>query len=304
MIRMKRIIPAAFFISAIAFQIFGFDLEDYNAETPEEMITAVAELYDEGEYEKCRDLLDQLIIDYESDILEINKKKFAAVYYQKALISYAFREEGYEEEIEQLILNAVKLNINIEIEKPASTPPFILERFMSIKKEYLDQFSHTSRRHSLGIFGAFVLEPTLFTDPNIVQPGIHYSFNLNEGISLGLDFRFPLTDPFWNSLRGQAGATFYPTYSVETFYTGYSVYYLFALDELSRYKHSISFSAQLEYIFRNGIGFAFSAEILRLDLFWDAEGEGSLPSYGSLTLISDLLTLSFANMSFFIYYTF
>ncbi len=300
----NKLIFFLIFLSIIIFQISGADLENYDPEKPEDMISAAAILYENGKYDECMTLLDQLIADYELHKLEISKKKFAVVYYQRALITYAFREEGYAEEIEAFFLKAVELNISLEIEKPASTPPYILERFISIRQEYLNKFSRTTRRNNLGIFGALVLEPTIFSDPNLLQPGIHYSFNLNEQISLGIDFRFPLEIPIWNSIRGQAGVTIYPIYSIESFFTGYSVYYMFALDELSRYTHSLSFSAQLEYIYRSGIGFAFSAEVFRLDLFWDSEGDEDRPNYGSLDLIGNLLRLSFANMSFFVYYTF
>jgi hypothetical protein len=140
-------------------------------------------------------------------------------------------------------------------------------------------------------------------NPLLVQPGISYTFNVTENLSLLADFRFPLQLPLWNSVRGQFGMIWYPTFSIEKLATGVSLTYTFALDNLSAYTHSISFGGRAEFLTRLGLGVVGNAELVRVDLIVGGTQATTSPSYSEIPLLG-LLHIVFANITLYVYYAF
>ncbi len=264
-------------------------------------------LYADGAYEQCREFLDNSIRQAESREVYFPGPVIARMYLLRALIAYAFRVEGeeYKAEITSLLKRAVESDLGLDIEDPAGYPPFILELFRSTQREYLARYTRRSRRFSVGILGALVIDSTVLSDPSLLQPGLLFCYNLSESLSLTSSLRLPLSLPLWASLRGQVGLAWYPSFRVEKLSTAVVSSYVFSLDDLSTYTHSFSLAGAGEYVFRSGLGFGARAELLRIDLILGQADTGDLPGYRSISLLGEsFLRATFANSSFYIFYTF
>jgi hypothetical protein len=156
----------------------------------------------------------------------------------------------------------------------------------------------------VGLVGAMVLEPTIFTDLSVLQPGLFYSFNFNDSLTIDAELRVPLRSPVWNSIRGQVGLIWYPSFKVETISMGLSGTYIFGLDNLSAYTHSLSVGGQGEIVSRSGFGFGANVEMLRVDLLFGYPTGSELPSYSALPILGNLLRMAFANIRMFAFWTF
>ena len=273
----------------------------------EALLKQAENLYAEGAYEECRDFLKNAITRAENDEIYLPGPVLARLYLLEALIAYAFRVEGeeYREEIIELLQRAVATDLNLDIEDPARYPPYILELFRSTRREYMAPYARLSRRFSVGILGALVIDPTVLSDPSLLQPGLLFSYNLRESLSLVSSLRLPLSLPLWASVRGQIGLAWYPSFRVEKISTSIVSSYVFSLDDLSTFTHSFSLAGAGEYVFRSGFGFAARAELLRVDLILGQAESGDLPGYRSISLLGEsFLRATFANASIYFFYTF
>jgi hypothetical protein len=277
------------------------------SEQAQAVLEQAESLYADGAYEQCRELLDSSFRQAESGEVYFPGPVIARMYLLKALITYAFRVEGgeYQAEIASLLKLAVEKDLNLDIEDPAAYPPFILELFRTTRRDYLAPYSRIRRRFSVGILGALVIDPTVLSDPSLLQPGLLFSYNLGETLSLVTSLRLPLSLPIWASVRGQIGLAWYPSFRVEKLSTSLISSYVFSLDDLSTYTHSFSLAGAGEYVFRSGFGFAARAELLRVDLILGQAETGDLPGYRSISLLGEsFLRATFANSSIYFFYTF
>ena len=260
-------------------------------------------LYASGSYEECRSLVSGFLEEFEAVKSDYPRTIAAAMYGLDALLAYAFREENFESRIDEQLLKGLELDLGLSLGDPADIPPFIQTRFERVKTAYLSQFLRVTRRNGLGLFGALILEPTVLQNPLLLQPGIAYIYNLTEEFSVTADFRFPLQLPLWNSIRGQVGLVWYPTFSIEKIATGVSFAYTFGLDNLSTFTHSVSFGGRAEFLTRMGLGVMANAELVRADLIVGGTEATVPPSYSEIPFLG-LLHIVFANITIYIYYAF
>jgi hypothetical protein len=263
-------------------------------------------LYKSGEYERCGQLLDGYIKEHRSGDFRFPPKEAGRVFGLRALVAYAFRGEGegYREEVREYLWAALDANPELDLEAPAEIPVFVLDLFYQLKNEYLAQFSRLAKRWSLGVLAAVVIDPTVVQDPKLLQPGLYLCYNLTEAWSLLADLRLPLTAPVWGSIRGQAGAAWFPGYNIRKINPCFTLTYQFALDDLETYTPSLSLGGQSEIVSRFGLGFGMRVEFLRLDLIL-GQNAGDVPAYRSVELFGkSFLRASFANTNFLIFYRF
>jgi len=282
--------------------------------TPDEIawnrVTKAEQFYFESEFENCHTVVESCIqaIEKKSEYYPV---KVQALFYRlKAYLLYAFREAGYEEAIRDCFMLAIELDPDLETHEPGMIPSYVFNCFRAVKNEYLSRFSRMQRRQTLGVFGALILDSAaLINSLDYIQPGIHYSLNLTDILSLALDMRLPL-QLFYNSgfsLRGQLGFLLFPAFRIEKLHMGISIYYLFNWDNIftnQSFAQAVSFCNQSEIIFRNGLGFGANVEILRLDILGITDKTQTAPDYSSFYLIPGLLRTVIANISVFIFYTF
>ncbi|MBN1797369.1 MAG: hypothetical protein JW822_02250 [Spirochaetales bacterium] len=269
----------------------------------ESKLEVAKKLYAEGNYSACRLFIDETLTKMEENQLDYTPRILASFYILKAFVIYAFREEGYQDRIEKLLLKAIETYIYYEFEDPREVPLYVLEAFRRIKSEYLSRFSKSTRRHTIGIYGGLILLPSVLKDPAVIEPGIHYAFNLSDAWALWLNLAIPTQFPL-ESLSGSIGVTWFPTFKIETISLGLSMAYALKIEQAENYSHSILFEGYGEVIFRSGFGFGASVELLRFDLFLGPEGM-DLPEYGYIDLFPDSsLRLAFANLHFYLFYTF
>lgn len=261
-------------------------------------------LYRDGSYDACQSLVEQSIADLGLARGQKPRKELARLRILEALLSYTFRDEGYEQRVTTAVQAALELDLNVDVGNPAEVPPFVLNRFTQIRKEYLARFTRSARRNTFGLVGAMVLEPTIFTDLAVLQPGVFYSFNFSDSLTLDAELRVPLRSPVWNSIRGQVGLIWYPSFRVETLSMGISTTYMFGLDNLSAYTHSLSIGGQGEIVSRSGFGFGANVEMLRIDLLFGYPTGAELPSYSALPILGNLLRMAFANIRMFAFWTY
>ena len=171
---------------------------------------------------------------------------------------------------------------------------------MKLKANELARYSRSAKRSAMGLFGALVLEPTVLENLSLLQPGLSYAFNLNDSFALATEVRFPLQTPLLSSIRGQIGMLYYPSFRVERFSTGISLYYVFALDQAT-YTHSLSFGGRLDFLTRSGFGVAGNVEIARADL--TIGSLASPPAYTTLPAFGPV-RIAFANITIHVYYAF
>ncbi len=280
------------------------------APTPAQLAAAAAqalkqgqELYAAGSYQDSLAVVGPLLDAYEAAPASYPGGTVARLYRLRALLAYTFREEGYAEEISRLLSRAVELDIDLEIGDPAEVPAFVIDTFTKVRNAYLARFARTTRRHAVGVFGALVLEPTVFQNLSLLQPGVWYAFNLNDKFSLQAELRFPLQSPVWNSIRGQFGVLYFPAFRVEKIATGISFDYIFGIDNLSTITHSLSFGGRMELVFRSGLGLAGSAELLRADLVVGDQAPAAPPSDPQIPFFG-VGRIVFANITLAVYYVF
>ncbi len=263
-------------------------------------------LYGGGDYERCQRLLDGYIQEHRSRDFRLPSRAAGRVYGLRALVAYALRGEGegYREEVRLYLWSALEADPELELGAPAEVPVFVLDLFYKLKNEYLAQFSRLSKRWSLGLGGAVVIDPTVVDDPSLLQPGVYCSYNLSEAWSLLGDLRLPMRAPIWGSIRGQVGAAWFPYYNIRKINPCFTLTYQFALDNLETYTHSLSLGGQSEVASRKGLGFGMRIEFLRLDLI-TGQNVGDVPKYRSVALFgTDFIRASFANTNFLIFYRF
>ena len=273
---------------------------------PRPLLEEAISLYDGGKYEECGTFLDELILKHEDKLFNNRyKSEIAQIYLLKSFVSYAFREEGYQDEIRDLLLNAVTINLDIRLEDPEKVPPFVLGVFHEVREAYLSQFSRINKRHNLGLFGSLLIDPTVLTNPFLLQPGIYYSLNITEVTSLTAGLGIPITWPPWNSIRGQIGLLWMPVYRVENLASGLTMEYLFTLNDLKRFTHSISFGFLERYINRSGFGIGVNIELIRVDLIFGISDVPEIPGYQPIDIFGDsFIRIAFANTRISVFWNF
>ncbi|MEJ2663282.1 MAG: hypothetical protein P8107_04425 [Spirochaetia bacterium] len=262
------------------------------------------ELYTNGKYEACDTLIDETITAMEQNQIPSSNSVLASLYIVKSFVVYAFREKGYQDKIEKLLRKAIETNIFYDFPDPRVVPLYILEEYRRIKTEYLAQFMKTTRRNVIGLYGSLVMQPTVLKNPAVIQPGIHYAFNLDNSWSLWLNIAIPTQIPLLESIQGTIGVTWFPTFKVETICLGLSAAYSFRLEHYESYAHSVLLEGYGEIIYRSGLGFGASVELMRFDLLFGTGGL-ELPEYGYIDLFpNSSLRLAFANLHLYLFYTF
>ena len=263
--------------------------------------------YQAGDYRSCLETLDGYIAGHNGKNFVFSHAQMARVYRLRALVAYAFRGDGdaYREEVREYLLSALVEDPEVELGSPWEIPVVVQELFYQVREEYLERFSRTSRRFTVGLLGALVIDPTLLVDPTFLQPGIYFSYNLSDSWSLISDMQIPLSLPIWDAIRGQVGLAWYPDFSITRINTCIVLAYAFSLDNLQTYTHSISIGGQAERISRTGLGAGVRVEVLRLDLILGTFDSTDIPTYRSVALFGEsAFRASYANMNFFITYTF
>ena len=188
------------------------------------------------------------------------------------MVSYAFREEGYKIEIEQLFNKAIPIYLDLEIGDIATVPPFLNELFNKTKKEYLSQYSKTARRNTFGIVTTLICTNPF--DGSNIQPGISYTFNITNSLSVNTDIKFPIQGQFWNFWRLKFGALWFRDFRVEKFVFALGVYDILKINNWAIRTNTISFCGHGEVLTRNGFGIAADVEVLHFDLnFIEEESE-------------------------------
>jgi hypothetical protein len=264
-------------------------------------------LYDAGDYERCLKTLDGYIEDHRSKSFVFPHTQMARIYGMRALLAYAFRGEGdlFREDVREYLLAAVAEDPEMSLGSPSEIPVFVQEMFLQVRSEYLEQFSRTRRRFQIGLLVAMVIDPTEVIKPSVLQPGIYFSYNISEALSLISDLRLPLSLPIWKSIRGAVGLSWYPYYNISRINPSIALSYVFSLDNLETYTHSISLAGRVERLSRAGIGIGMRVEVLRLDLILGLTGSEDLPTYRSTELFGEsALRASFANINLYVYYNF
>jgi hypothetical protein len=269
----------------------------------QQKLARAEELFAAGEYEQASVIVTASIAEHEAGSARYPSEVITRLYVLDALIAYAFRDEGYEDRIAQSLEKGLAISLDLDLGDPAGIPPFVQERFASLKAKELARYARTVRRTTVGLFGALVLEPTVLANPSLLQPGISYTFNLDEYFALSVEARFPLQLPLWNSLRGQVGLLYYPSFRVDRICTGVSFYYLFGLDSLTTFTHSLSFGGRIDYLTRGGLGFGGDVEIVRADLVVGSSSLPEPPAYTPVPFLG-LLRVVFANITIHVYYAF
>jgi hypothetical protein len=267
------------------------------------------ELYDLGEYEACRGLLDSYIVDFSENKVYFPNSIKSDVYVLRAMVAFVFLEKGYQEEMKDLFLKAIRLNLGLELDDPTAFPPGFIKLFNQVKTEYLFRFSRTTRKHNLGIITSLVKQQTTLLA--VIQPGLHYAFNLSEDFSLVLDARFQITTRLLENFSIQGGVIWIPEFRVEQIVFGLSSYYIFSLDnyiedDKNNYgiTHSIGICGHGEVIWRFGMGFAAEVEIVRLNLMLGSKTSATIAGYDSIDIVPDLLRFLFANLNIYLFFTF
>jgi hypothetical protein len=296
------VLAAAFLSVAVVLPLAAADRAALAAAAGETLQKAL-QLYAAGSYQDCRDVVGPFLAGYEAAPASYPSGTVARLYRLQALLTYTFREEGYAEEISALLGKAVVLDIDLEIGDPAEVPAFVIDTFTKLRNAYLARFARTARRNAVGVFGALVLEPTVFQNLSLLQPGVEYTFNLNGQFSLDAQLRFPLQLPLWNSIRGQVGVLWFPSFRVEKIATGLSLAYIFGIDDLSTFTGSLSFGGRMELVSRSGFAVAGTAELLRADLVFGNQAPTPPPSYTQIPFLG-VGRIVFANITLAVYYVF
>lgn len=262
--------------------------------------------WQEGNYTRCRDQVASAIAAASVKLVitpPLLAVTLAKLYALKALVEYTFRDEGYAESVDVALGRALEYDPYLDIGDPAELPAFVLGRWEKLRAAYVARFARSARPNAIGAFAAMVLEPTVFTNPAVLQPGISYTRNLGDRLALDAGFRFPLQWPPWDSIRGQLGILYFPAFSIERIATGVSFAYVFGLDRLATYTHSLSLGGRAEWLSRGGFGIAASAELLRVDLVIGSTDVTQPPRYTEIPFLG-LVNVVFANITLYAYFAF
>lgn len=301
---MKHMVLAGLFAvcaSGLVSQALPGDVVD-----PEAVLQEAIDHYDAGEYEECGNLIDTLIGLVEAgEVRFIQRSGEAEAYLYRALVSYAFREEGYQDQVRADLERAVEVDLDFDLPDPSRLPPLVIGYFQEVRAEYLARYTKTAKRSQLGLYGSLIVDPTVLTNPLLLQPGIYAAYALSENWSLQGGLGIPVVWPPWNSIRGRIGFIWHPAYRVERFSSGISSQYLFTLNDLSVLTHSLSFGFRGEYVLRGGAGLMIDAELLRADLVFGATVVPELPGYSPLSLFADsFIRVAFANTRFAVFWNY
>jgi hypothetical protein len=276
-------------------------------ESAAEKLAAAEERFAAGDYPAARALVDAALEEIRTQVRLATPSvhgTLSRLHALSALLAYAFRDEGFEDLVDRELSLALEEDPYLDLGDPAEVPTFVQTRFRRLQTAYLARFSRTERRTSLGLTAALVLEPAVLTEnPSVLQPGFAYALNLGDNVSLNAGLRFPLVWPPWDSVRGQVGLTYYPIFRVERVITGITFAYLFGLDELSTFTHSLAIGGRAEYVTRGGFGVGMNAELLRANIVIGAGGIQEPPPSTDLNL-GDLLNIVFANLSLNLFWTY
>jgi len=265
---------------------------------------SIKRIYANGDYAGCRFAIDELMSLEKEKKLELSFFQMAKIYSYKALVAYAFREEGYQDEVKRNLLRAVQTDLNFDFEDYAIIPAYVVDVFIKTKREYHDMFSKTTRRHTMGIYGSLTAIPTILDNPEYLKPGVHYSYNFSESFMLVTDVEFPATANIFNSITGRVGIAWFPSFKVETVSMGLLTLYGIKLEKNTNALHVVSFEGYGEFILRLGLGLAVSIELLRMDLVFGDE-PGDFSETGSVEIIStDQVRLTSGNLRFYLFWTF
>ena len=286
--------------------IFPLAADPIQPDDPRPLFEEAVKLYDEGKYEECRIFLDELILQHEDkQFSNLYKSETAQIYLLRSLVSYAFRKEGYQDEIHDLLLTAVTIDPDIQLEDPEKIPPFILGVFHEVREAYISRFSRLAKRHNLGLFFSLLIDPTALEDPFLLQPEIYYSFNMSRVTSLTAGFGIPVTWPPWNSIRGHMGLLWMPVYRVERLSSGLTMEYHFALGDLERYTHSISFGFLERYIHRSGFGIGANIELILVDFIFGISEVSEIQGYQPIDILGEsFMRIAFANTRISVFWNF
>lgn len=273
---------------------------------PRPLLEEAVSLYDGGKYEDCRIFLDDLILQHENRMFNnLYRSEIAQIYVLRSLVSYAFRKEGYQDEIHDLLLTAVTIDLDIQLEDPEKIPPFILGVFHEVREAYISGFSRLKKRQNLGLFLSLLIDPIVLSDPFLLQPEIYYSFNMSEVTSLTAGFGIPITWPPWNSIRGHIGLLWMPVYRVESLSSGLTMEYHFALSDLERYTHSVSFGFLEHYINRSGFGIGVNIELILIDFIFGISEVPDIPGYQPIDIFKgSFMRMAFANTRISVFWNF
>jgi hypothetical protein len=268
-----------------------------------QIVRDVQARYAKAEYEHCHEIISDALERADAGTLHFPTYYLAEIRVYQALLAYAFREPGFEKDVEDFLQQAIELNINYDFTDYGVIPTYVLEQFLKIKREYLSRFSKTSRRNSLGIYVMTSYLSTFVTSPEFINLGLHYAFNLSDNVSLFLDGEFPLSEQIFNLLQFRVGAIWFPTYKVETVSLGLGLLYSLKIENWTAFINVVSFEGYGEFVFRFGLGVGASVELLRMDILM---GEGTFPDVvGSVPLFSsDYARFTFANLRFYIFWNF
>jgi hypothetical protein len=266
------------------------------------IVGEVQKLYAAAGYEACRALIRSALERVDAGELHFPDFYLAQVRVYQALLAYAFRETGFEKEVEGFLLQAVALDLNYDFTDYTLIPTYVLEQFVRIRRDYLARFSKTTRRHSVGLYAMTSNLPQFFETRQFLNLGLHYSLNLSEFFSLLVDTEVPLSEDLFSLLQFRTGAVWFPSFKVETMSLGLGLLYSLKVEDWKAFTHVLTFEGYGEFIFRFGLGVGASVELLRFDLLL---GSGSFTELGSVPFFSgDKVRFSFANLRFYVFWTF
>jgi hypothetical protein len=250
------------------------------------MLANAEQLFNDGDYAAARGAVDACVAEYVATKADYPTEVITRFYV-----------------LDESLRRALGLNLDVELGDPASIPPFVQERFTALKAKELARYARSARRSAMGLTTALVLDTAALEDLSLLQAGFSYSYNLSDAVSLDAGVRFPLQPAFWESIRGQLGLLWYPSFRVERICTGVSFYYMFGLDEFTTYTHSLSFGGRVDFLFRSGFGIGGNAELVRADLVLGSSASPQAPTYTELPL-GGLARIVFSNITLYAYYAF
>ncbi len=267
------------------------------------IVQDVKQKYANAEYESCRTLIRRTLEQADAGTLHFPNFYLAEIRVYQALLAYAFREAGYEKEIETFLQYAIESDINFDFTDYALVPTYVLEQFLRIRRTYLRRFSKTTRRHNLGVYGMASSLTTFIQEAQYFNLGLHYGLNLSDNFTLFFDGEFALSQDFFNLMQFRVGTVWFPSTRVEAASLGLGVFYSLKIEDWTAFINVISIEGYGEIILRAGLGVGASVELMRLDILM---GSGTFPtSTGYVPLFaSDYVRFSFANLRIYLFWNF
>lgn len=298
---MKKLMAYAALFFASCAVLAAQEAADSSAEE-KAALAAIKDLYEKAQYTECLAVIQAARADREAGKLVFSGTQVADLNVYEAFVVYAFREEGYQEKIRVLLFAAIEADLNYDFQNYAAVPPFILDRFISLKKEYHARFSKSARRHSIGLYGVINYLPATVAIAEYIKPGIHYTVNLSDYVSLLFDFEVPLSLPLFNVIQFRTGAIWFPSFKIETISMGLGLFYSLRIEEFINFTNMVSFEGYGEIVLRSGLGFGASVELLRFEFLI---GPGTLQTIGFVDIFSTpQLRFTFASLRIYAFFTF